>query len=151
MLSPLWTLVALTFLIPITASKTPLATPSPTTNTPNLSAPFAAVIPTSNASHPRFPRAIDHFTINIYTKSHVPGLHIRWQDNPGVPGAISNVQNKPLGSSTRGIFPTGWAGRIAVGRDPDQGVINRGSLIEASFVGRNSYDVSYVQGYSVPM
>lgn len=51
-----------------------------------------------------------------------------------------------------GVYPTGWTGRIAVGRNSDPNVIQRGSVIEASFTeGWTTVDVSYVQGYTVPM
>ena len=51
-----------------------------------------------------------------------------------------------------GVYPTGWSGRIAFGRDPDPAVIQLGSVIEADFKnGVPTVDVSYVKGYTVPM
>ena len=39
-----------------------------------------------------------------------------------------------------------------VGKSNDPAVLNRGSMIEASFIdGFSSFDVSYIEGYSVPM
>lgn len=127
------------------------ATTLPTTATPTtsdalfLSGPLPAITPAPNTSKSLSPRGNDYFTINIYTKGDVSGLHIAWQHNPDSPGAVNGVQNKAFGSKTMGVYPTGSAGRIAIGRVPDPGVINRGSLIEASFIGGvSSYDVSYV-------
>ena len=67
-------------------------------------------------------------------------------------GGLSPVGN-PLPTKladnafTQYAFPTGWAGRIYVGPNlnPD------GSKIEGSFTGPPDIDVSYVDGYSVPI
>ena len=51
-----------------------------------------------------------------------------------------------------GVYPTGWSGRIGIGRDPNPNVIQKGSVIEADFKnGLATVDVSYVRGYTVPM
>ena len=67
-------------------------------------------------------------------------------------GGLSPVGN-PLPTKladnafTQYAFPTGWAGRIYVGPNlnPD------GSKIEGSFTGPPDINVSYVDGYSVPI
>lgn len=51
-----------------------------------------------------------------------------------------------------GVYPSGWNGRIAAGRNSDPNVIQRGSVIEANFIdGITTVDVSYVSGYTVPV
>ncbi|MCJ1382931.1 hypothetical protein MMC17_006044 [Xylographa soralifera] len=53
----------------------------------------------------------------------------------------------PPGATTAIVYPTGWAGRITVGKvNTDQG-----SKIEGSTTGANDVDVSYVDGYTVPI
>ncbi|MCJ1321318.1 hypothetical protein MMC15_006662 [Xylographa vitiligo] len=53
----------------------------------------------------------------------------------------------PPGAVTAIVYPTGWAGRITVGKvNTDQG-----SKIEGSTTGANDVDVSYVDGYTVPV
>ncbi|MCJ1296038.1 hypothetical protein MMC34_007603 [Xylographa carneopallida] len=53
----------------------------------------------------------------------------------------------PPGAATAIVYPTGWAGRITVGKvNTDQG-----SKIEGSTTGANDVDVSYVDGYTVPI
>ncbi len=145
-------LTALALVVTVKATTLSTTATPTTSDAPFLSGLLPAITPAPNASSPLSPRGNDLFTINVYTKGDVSGLHIAWQHNSDSPGAVNGVQNQPLGSKTMGVYPTGWAGRIAIGRDPDPGVINRGSLIEASFIGGvSSYDVSYVQGYSVPI
>lgn len=79
-------------------------------------------------------------------------LQVAWQRDPSSPANLNGVYNGPLGESTMGVYPTGWSGRIAVGRNSDPNVIQKGSVIEASFIdGSTTVDVSYVKGYSVPM
>ncbi|MCJ1421389.1 hypothetical protein MMC32_007752 [Xylographa parallela] len=53
----------------------------------------------------------------------------------------------PPGAATAIVYPTGWAGRITVGK------VNTdlGSKIEGSTTGANDVDVSYVDGYTVPI
>ena len=74
-------------------------------------------------------------------------LSISYLNNAGSPSAIGAPQGAPLGTKTTVIYPTGWAGRIYVG-----GTINSAdSKIEGSTTGANDIDVSYVDGYSVPI
>lgn len=53
----------------------------------------------------------------------------------------------PNSASTQYVYPTGWAGNIFVGRSLN---INN-SLIEGSYVDTVDIDVSYVDGFSVPI
>ena len=53
----------------------------------------------------------------------------------------------PNASPTQYIFPTGWAGRVCIGPNLNP----NGSKIEGSFTGPPDIDVSYVDGYSVPI
>jgi len=50
-------------------------------------------------------------------------------------------------SSTQYTFPTGWAGRIVVGPSLNP----NGTKIEGSYTGPPDIDVSYVDGFSVPI
>lgn len=115
------------------SSQAPLTTPIPT------SAP--AVV---NQGNP------DSFTIAITNLYEAPVSLALGSNDPG-PKPDGNPQATVLGkgSATTYTFPTGWAGRISVGKT----ICGSNSLIEASFPGEqwNSIDVSYVDGYSVPI
>ena len=67
----------------------------------------------------------------------------------GGPSPVGNPPPTELADNafTQYAFPTGWAGRVYVGPNlnPD------GSKIEGSFTGPPDIDVSYVDGYSVPI
>ncbi|KAK0510481.1 hypothetical protein JMJ35_006913 [Cladonia borealis] len=85
-------------------------------------------------------------TISIVNKYSAP-LSISYGDNAGSPNAIGAPQAGPLGTATTVVYPTGWAGRIYLG------TINHpaNSKIEGSTTGANDIDISYVDGYSVPV
>ncbi|MCJ1398589.1 hypothetical protein MMC11_001789 [Xylographa trunciseda] len=53
----------------------------------------------------------------------------------------------PPGAATAIAYPTGWAGRITVGKV----ITDQGGKIEGSTTGANDIDVSYVDGYTVPI
>ncbi|KAL6722168.1 hypothetical protein ACLMJK_001275 [Lecanora helva] len=74
-------------------------------------------------------------------------LSISYGDNEGLPGALGSPTAGPLGTSTEVVYPTGWAGRIYLGKT----VNSANSKIEGSTTGANDIDVSYVDGYSVPV
>ncbi|KAM0804273.1 hypothetical protein BDR22DRAFT_970092 [Usnea florida] len=81
-----------------------------------------------------------------------PDLYASFGHNAGSPTAISYPGNGAIGSSFEAVYPANWAGRIAIGKDNDPDYINRGSLIEASYdSGAPFVDVSYVQGFSIPI
>lgn len=113
-------------------SQTPLPTPIPTST------------PAVYKGNP------DSFTIAITNLHGVP-LSLAFGSNDPGPTPDGNPQATVIGkaSATTYTFPTGWAGRISVGKS----LSGSNSLIEASFPGEqwNSIDVSYVDGYSVPI
>ena len=86
-------------------------------------------------------------TINIQNKMG-KNLKMAYTNNAGGPSAIGNPKNGQLASSTQVVYPTGWAGRITIGIDDTNAA---GSKIEGSFTGMPNIDVSYVDGYTVPI
>jgi len=82
---------------------------------------------------------------NVYGKQ----LSLSFASNAGGPSPVGNpsATTLPNNAFTQYAFPTGWAGRIYVGPNlnPD------GSKIEGSYTGPPDIDVSYVDGYSVPI
>ena len=86
--------------------------------------------------------------MNIAIENHWPEpLSISYGDNEGSPGALGAPSVGPLGTSTEVVYPTGWAGRIYIGKT----INSADSKIEGSTTGANDIDVSYVDGYSVPI
>ena len=85
------------------------------------------------------------------TNSYGTPLSVSLASNVPGPSPDGNPQPTTLASTTSYTFPIGWAGRISIG----QGLTSVNSLIEASFHGvgvwRTAVDVSYVDGYSVPI
>jgi hypothetical protein len=97
----------------------------------------------------------DEMTIAI-TNLYGAQLSLSFGLNAGFPTPLGNPQPTilPDSSSTQYIYPTGWAGRVGVG--PNLNV--NSSKIEGSFivpedttVAIPDIDVSYVDGYSVPI
>jgi hypothetical protein len=76
-------------------------------------------------------------------------LSLSFGVNSGFPTPLCNSQPTmlPDSSSTQYIYPTGWAGRVAIGPN----LSPYGSKIEGSYTGPPDIDVSYVDGYSVPI
>lgn len=88
-------------------------------------------------------------TINVVNSYGTP-LSIFYGSNAGAPTPVGNPGSGVLTSSTQVLFPSGWAGRITIGRNYDP----QGSKIEGSFSPPNyvpDVDISYVDGYSVPI
>ena len=86
--------------------------------------------------------------MNIAIENHwSEPLSISYGDNEGLPGALGAPTAAPLGTSTNIAYPTGWAGRIYIGKT----VNSADSKIEGSTTGANDIDVSYVDGFSVPI
>lgn len=132
-----------------TPSSIPSETPIANKAIVQTSSPLTTPIPTSapavaNQGSP------DSFTIAITNLYDSPVSLALGSNDPG-PKPDGNPQATVLGkgSATTYTFPTGWAGRISVGKT----LCGSNSLIEASFPGEqwNSLDVSYVDGYSVPI
>ena len=82
---------------------------------------------------------------NVYGKQ----LSLSFASNAGGPSPVDNpsATTLPDNAFTQYAFPTGWARRIYVGPNlnPD------GSKIEGSYTGPPDIDISYVDGYSVPI
>ena len=76
-------------------------------------------------------------------------LSVSYGGNAGGPSPVNNPTPGPLGTSTRVVVPTGWAGRVYVGPGPN--IDSKGTKVEGSTTGPPDIDVSYVDGYSVPM
>ena len=108
---------------------------------PSASVPAAGVTPAP-------PPVADNgvMTISIVNKWPSP-LSISYGDNAGSPNAIGPVSAGPLGKATTVVYPTGWAGRIYVGKTDNAA----NTKIEGSTTGANDIDISYVDGYSVPI
>ena len=90
------------------------------------------------------------------TNLHGTQLSLSFGLNAGFPTPLGDPQPTllPDSSSTQYLYPTGWAGRVAVG--PNSNI--HGSKIEGSFiippngtVALPDIDVSYVDGYTVPI
>ena len=83
-------------------------------------------------------------TISVVNSYGTP-LSIFYGSNAGAPTPVGNPGSGVLASSTRVLFPSGWAGRITIGRNYDP----QGSKIEASYSPPNyvpDVDISYVDG-----
>lgn len=109
-------------------------------------------IPVTSASDPRSTTTTDssggYMTISV-TNVYGTQLSLSFGSNAGGPSPIGNPSATilPDNSPTHYAFPTGWAGRIYVGPNTNP----LGSKIEGSFTGPPDIDVSYVDGYSVPI
>ena len=82
--------------------------------------------------------------------SYSVALSLAFDHNAGGPDVIGGPLSPTTigaGSTTFYSFPTGWAGRIYVGKTTDPA----NSKIEGSVTGTPDMDVSYVDGYSVPI
>ncbi|KAI4215751.1 MAG: hypothetical protein LQ351_001738 [Letrouitia transgressa] len=87
-------------------------------------------------------------TIAIENKYGEP-LSISFGCNEGAPGFVGNPQPTGIVDSASYSVPSGWAGRISIGKDHH----SDNSKIEGSYYGpgKGDIDVSYVDGYSVPI
>ena len=99
---------------------------------------------TASATGPQ--QTTGDFTLKIENKYGSP-LSLAYGNNAGGPGAKGNPKDGMLATSTTITYPTGWAGRVTLGMDGN----GAGSKIEGSFTGLPDIDVSYVDGYSVPI
>ncbi len=107
------------------------------------------VVSVTSASDAKSTANIDtHMTISL-TNVYETQLSLSFNSNAGGPSPVDNSSAIILSnaSPTQYTFPTGWAGRIYVGSNlnPD------GSKIEGSYTGSSDINVSYVDGYSVPI
>ena len=105
-----------------------------------------ATIPASAISVAAAPVNAGVMTIAITNYWTAP-LSVSYFQNSDSPSAVGAPQPAPLGTTTQVVFPTNWAGRIVVGKTTDAD----GSKIEGSTTVWNDIDVSYVDGFSVPI
>ncbi|KAL8832505.1 MAG: hypothetical protein Q9191_000232 [Dirinaria sp. TL-2023a] len=116
------------------------------------STPASSSVPVTSAPHPVSTTdtdgSADYMTISI-TNVYGSQLSLSFLSNAGGPAPVGNPSATvlPDNSPTQYAFPTGWAGRIYVGSNTDY----RSSKIEGSLTGPPDIDVSYVDGYSVPI
>ena len=116
------------------------------------STPASSSAPVTSAPHPVSTTgtdgSADYMTISI-TNVYGSQLSLSFLSNAGAPAPVGNPSATvlPDKSPTQYAFPTGWAGRIYVGSNTDY----RSSKIEGSLTGPPDIDVSYVDGYSVPI
>lgn len=105
-----------------------------------------ATIPASAISVAPAPVNAGVMTIAITNYWTAP-LSVSYFQNSDSPSAVGAPQPAPLGTITQVVFPTNWAGRIVIGKTADAD----GSKIEGSTTIWNDVDVSYVDGFSVPI
>lgn len=91
----------------------------------------------------------DNLMTIAVTNQHGDRLSLSLASDANSPSPIGNPAPTvlPDASPIEYTFPTGWAGRICVGPN----LSPEGSKIEGSFTGPPDIDVSYVDGYSVPI
>lgn len=120
--------------------------PCPTPGTRTLQS--ARFIPVVTSSPGTAIKSDSYMTIAI-TNLYKAQLSLSFGSNAGAPTPIGNPTATILakGSPTHYTFPTGWAGRIYVGPNLNP----YGSKIEGSYTGPPDIDISYVDGYSVPI
>jgi hypothetical protein len=87
-------------------------------------------------------------TIGI-TNSYGSPVSLSFGLDQGYPTPLGDPQPTvlPDSSTTQYIYPTGWAGMISIGQTLN---VNN-SLIEASYTNGPYMDISYVDGFSVPI
>ena len=104
--------------------------------------------PNPHATTTSTPLPDEYMTIAM-TNVHGISHSISFGSNAGGPSPIQDPSATTLahGSPTQYAFPTGWAGRIYVGPN----INPLGSKIEGSYTGPPDIDISYVDGYSVPI
>ena len=116
------------------------------------STPASSSVPITSAPHPVSTTgtdgSADYMTISI-TNVYGSQLSLSFLSNAGGPAPVGNPSATvlPDNSPTQYAFPTGWAGRIYVGSNTDY----QSSKIEGSLTGPPDINVSYVDGYSVPI
>lgn len=133
----------------VTIASNPVATPLTTALSVEKSQGAVlqnATIPASAISVAPAPVNAGVMTIAITNYWTAP-LSVSYFQNSDSPSAVGAPQPAPLGTTTQVVFPTNWAGRIVIGKTTDAD----GSKIEGSTTVWNDIDVSYVDGFSVPI
>ena len=124
--------------------ETPAATPHPVLQDLLVSTTTAATEP----SITHFSESHDRMTISITNRYGAP-VSLSFGSNAGGPLPIGDPSATVVldHSSTEYLFPTGWAGRIGVGPN----LHDDASKIEGSFTGPPDIDISYMDGFTVPI
>ena len=113
-----------------------------------ISQDSATITPTGSYSPSVTDGTEIYMTISI-TNQYRSHVSVSLASDAGGPSPIGSPTPAilPNASPTQYIFPTGWAGRVCIGPNLNP----NGSKIEGSFTGPPDIDVSYVDGYSVPI
>ena len=133
----------------VTIASNPVATPLTTALSVEKS--LGSVLP--NATLPATAISVTPAPVNAgvmtiaITNYWTAPLSVSYFQNSDSPSAVGAPEPAPLGTSTQVVFPTNWAGRIVIGKTTDA----EGSKIEGSTTVWNDIDVSYVDGFSVPI
>ena len=133
----------------VTVASNPVATPLTTALSVEKSLGSVlqnATIPATAVSVTSAPVNAGVMTVAITNYWTAP-LSVSYFQNSDSPSAVGAPEPAPLGTSTQVAFPTNWAGRIVIGKTTDAD----GSKIEGSTTVWNDIDVSYVDGFSVPI
>ena len=133
----------------VTVASNSVATPSTTAISVEKSLGSVlpnATLPATAVSVTPAPVSAGVMTIAITNYWTAP-LSVSYFQNSDSPSAVGAPEPAPLGTSTQVVFPTNWAGRIVIGKTTHAS----GSKIEGSTTVWNDIDVSYVDGYSVPI
>ncbi|KAG7008009.1 hypothetical protein G7Y79_00007g021340 [Physcia stellaris] len=118
--------------------------PSSSSIVPRSPYPTPAPTPGSGGGNGQGGGAQTFSIVNSYSVA----LSLSFDHNPDGPGGFNDVPTTiGAGSTTFYSYPTGWAGRIYVGKTTNPA----NSKIEGSIKAGPDMDVSYVDGYSVPI
>ena len=123
-----------------------LITAIPCTTDPPTSL-VTSVLETTSTSEATTSTIVD-MTIAI-TNLYGTQLSLSFGVDSGFPTPLGDPQPTilPDASSTQYVYPTGWAGRMTIGPDLNP----NSSKIEGSYTHSPDIDVSYVDGYTVPI
>ena len=144
------TVLGLSGLIAVSSFNCPLAATE--TVTSRRGSPVRNAVPITSAPHSRSTKITDssgdYMTISI-TIIYGTQLSLSFASNAGGPSPLGNPLATVLlnASPTQYVFPTGWAGRIYVFLNTNP----LGSKVEGSIINPPDIDISYVDGYSVPI
>ena len=118
------------------------------TMTSGNGSPVPNAVSVTSTPRSRSTKTTDFMTISI-TNAYGTQLSLSFTSNAGGPSPIGNPSATvlPNASPTQYVLPTGWAGRIYIGPNTNP----LGSKIEGSITGSPDIDITYVDGYSVPI
>ena len=138
------------FMLAALAAATPNFTPAATEGpqSPSTTTVTSTVTMTRSPEAENTITSLDYMTIAV-TNLLDNDISLSFGSAAGGPSPVGNPLPTTLNDNgfTQYTFPTGWAGRICVG--PNLNL--NGSKIEGSYTGPPDIDISYVDGYSVPI